>query len=253
MKLLHDFAPIPMSASEAAHRLLPSPPRRPVHYELHLPSSQELLSEVLKRPQHFVTEGRFDASGVFVVDHGDRVVAVERDQHFGIIERREFSSLQQCFEVLLPLYRRFLKAEFDQFAYNLIWDDGLFPRKWRYTAELTLGVLQKSLQSPDAFYSAPTRTFPLLEDVIALLLPHESELLDEGHSDGSHLVKTQKGYAFRWYERGQLYEDTEYSGFEDALRKYLEGFMPPEVLQPRTRFSRLTSLEYSWKGREPPA
>jgi hypothetical protein len=252
MKVLNDFAPIPMSAREAAHRLLAPSPSHPVRYELHLPSSQELLSEVLKRPEHFVTHGRFDATGVFVVDHGERVVAVERDQHFGLIERREFSSLQQCFETLLPLYRRFLKAEFDQFAYNLIWDEGLFPRQWRYTAGLTLGILQKSLQSPDAFHSAPTRTYPPLGDVIALLLPHESKLLDERHSDGSHLVRTQKGYAFRWYERGQLYEETEYSGFEDALRKYLEGFMPPSLLLPRTRFSRLTSLEYNWKQGEPP-
>jgi hypothetical protein len=68
MKVLHDFAPIPMSASEAAHRLLPSPARGSVHYELHLPSSEELLREILKRPTHFVTEGKFahaDAEAIF--------------------------------------------------------------------------------------------------------------------------------------------------------------------------------------------
>jgi hypothetical protein len=251
MKVLNDLAPIPMSAHEAAHRLLAPPSSNPVRYALHLPSAQELLREVLKRPEHFVTRGRFDASGVFVVDHGDRVVAVERDQ-FGIVERREFSSLQQCFEALLPLYRRFLKAEFDQFTYNHIWDESLFPVNWRYTAELTLGILQKSLQSPEEFHCAPVRTYPPLADVIALLLPHESKLLSERHSDGSHLVKTKKGYALRWYERGVLYGEKEYSGFEDALRAYLEGFVPPGYIRPPTRFSRLSSLEYNWKGGEPP-
>lgn len=206
MKVLDDFEPIPMSASEAAHPF-----------------------------------------------HGDRVVAVERDPHAGIIERREFSSLQQCFEVLLPLFRRFLEAEFSYFASNLIWDQDLFPRQWRYTTGLTLSVLQKSMQSPDEFHSAPTRTYPPLADVIALLLPHKAKLLDDRHSDGAHLTKTQKGYAFRWYERGQLYGDKEFSGFEDALREYLGGFLMPDLLQPRPRFSRLTSLEYNWNEGDPPS
>jgi hypothetical protein len=253
MKLLNDFAPIPMSAHEAAQPFLVPRSGDRVRYELHLPSSEELLSEVLKRPGDFVTKGKFDASGVFVVDHGQRIVAVERDSQLGLIERREFSSLQQCFEVLLPLYRRFLSMEFDYFAVNLLWDESLFPKQWRYTPELTLGILQKSLQSPDAFHSAPTRAYPPLADVIALLLPHKSKFLDERHSDGPHLVKTQKGYAFRWYERGQVYEDLEYSAFEDALRKYLEGFMLPVLLEPRPRFSRLNLLQYSWNEGEPPS
>ena len=252
MKILNDFEPIPMSASEAAHPFLGAPPMDSRRFEMHLPSSQELLGEVLKRPEHFITKGRFDAGGVFVVDHGDKVVAVERGPRVGVIERREFSSLQQCFEVLLPLFRRFLKAEFNYFAFNLIRDPDLFPRQWRYTTELTLSVLQKSMQSPADFYSAPTRTYPPLADVIAFLLPHEAKLLDDRLSDGPHLVKTRKGYAFRWYERGQTEVDKEFSGFEDALREYLGAGMMRDLTGPRPRFSRLTSLEYNWNEGDPP-
>ncbi|NMO21559.1 hypothetical protein HPC49_31825 [Pyxidicoccus fallax] len=206
----------------------------------------------MKRPEDFVTRGRFDASGVFIVDQGGSVVAVERNKHAGIIYRREFSSLQPCFEFLLPLFRRFLKSEFDSFAINLLWDDDLFPRDWRYTTELTLNILQKSLQSPDAFHSAPTRTFPPIEDVIALLAPHKSQLIDEHLSDGPHLVRTQKGYAFRWYERGQTYEDKEYNRFEDALRQYLELYIRPDSLLPRPRFCRLDWFEFHWKEEQDP-
>ncbi|MFP2907168.1 hypothetical protein ACLESD_19385 [Pyxidicoccus sp. 3LFB2] len=252
MKVLNDFAPIPMPAREAAHPFLAPRASEPVRYALHLPSAQELLGEVLKRPGDFVTKGEPEASGVFVVDHGDKVVSVERDPYSGLIERREFPSLQHCFEALLPLYRRFLKAEFDFFTANLLWDESLFPRQWRYTTELTLGILQKSLRSPDAFHSAPTRTYPPLAEVIALLLPHEARLLDDRQSDGPHLSRTKKGYVFRWYERGQLHGEEAYRTFEEALRKFLEGFMLPDLLQPRPRFSRLTPLEHSWSEGEPP-
>jgi hypothetical protein len=251
IKILGDFAPIPMSAGEVAHLFLAEPGRRWGRYELHLPSSEELLGEVLKHPERFVTQGRFEAAGIFVVDHGDKVVAVDRNRH-AVVERREFPSLQRCFETLLPLFRRFLNAEFHYFAGNLIWDSSLFPSQWRYTVELTLDVLQKSLQSPDAVRSAPTREYPSWEEVIALIVPHESKLLDDGHGDGAHITKTASGYAVRWYERGQLGGEEQFSRFEEAIRRLLSDFMPSARLLPRERFHGLSDLEYSSHHRDPP-
>ncbi len=248
MKELDSIPVLPITAEEAAASYILNKNTNMTKLVLHMPSAEDLLQSVLLSPELYLTPLGSNAEGIRVYKLPDGYTV--KDQIIGFSDSRKFNDVETCYAYLIPLFRRYLSNRFEQFGYLDIWVNK-FPTNWRYSKALVLKLFSQSLVDDLPPPYTPLRPRPTVVEVADLLVDKEDQFLSDSTGDGIHIRRTPDGYIKTSYDRGMKYREQKFATFRGALEDSLSSELSSSPAD-SWRFSGLNSLEFSWRGPEPP-